>query len=137
AFDPIGEATAIAHARDAWVHVDGAFGLWAAASPRWAAQLEGLAHADSWATAAHKTLNVPYDCGIAIVARPEASRAVLGLHTSYLMSDDHGPGDPFEKVPELSRRARGIPVWAALRSLGRSGVVELVEGLADAALALA
>ncbi|SFS03559.1 Glutamate or tyrosine decarboxylase [Agrococcus baldri] len=137
AFDPIGTATAIAHDRDAWVHVDGAFGLWAAVSPRWAEHLEGLAHADSWATDAHKTLNVPYDCGVAIVARPEASRAALGLHTSYLISDDHGPGDPFEKVPELSRRARGIPVWAALRSLGRSGVVELVEGLADAALALA
>lgn len=137
AFDPIAEATAIAHARGAWVHVDGAFGLWAAVSPRWQAQLEGLAAADSWATDAHKTLNVPYDCGIAIVAHPEASRAALGLHTSYLMTDDRGPGDPYEKVPDLSRRARGVPVWAALRSLGRSGVIGLVEGLADAASGLA
>ncbi|MFB0836334.1 pyridoxal phosphate-dependent decarboxylase family protein [Arthrobacter halodurans] len=137
AFDPMREAVDAAHARGAWVHVDGAFGLWAAVSPRWAARLDGLDTADSWATDAHKTLNVPYDCGIAIVSRPAVVRAAFGVHTSYLMADDHGPGDPHEKVPELSRRARGVPVWAALRSLGRSGTVGLVEGLADAAAALA
>lgn len=137
AFDPLREAVEIAHERGAWVHVDGAFGLWAAVSPRWASELDGLATADSWATDAHKTLNVPYDCGIAVVSRPAAVRSALGVHTSYLIGDDHGPGDPHEKVPELSRRARGIPVWAALRSLGRSGTVDLVEGLANAALALA
>jgi len=129
AFDPIGEAAAIAHTHGAWVHVDGAFGLWAAASPKRRHLVEGLETCDSWATDAHKTLNVPYDCGVAIVSRPDVVRSVFGVHTSYLMNDDQGPGDPFEKVPELSRRARGVPVWAALRSLGRSGVIELVDRL--------
>jgi glutamate/tyrosine decarboxylase-like PLP-dependent enzyme len=119
------------------VHVDGAFGLWAAASPRWAAQLDGLDEADSWATDAHKTLNVPYDCGVAIVANPQAVRSAFGVHTSYLIQEAGGPADAFELVPEMSRRGRGIPVWAALRSLGRSGVVELVEGLAARARELA
>ncbi|MEO8908155.1 MAG: aspartate aminotransferase family protein, partial [Microbacteriaceae bacterium] len=81
--------------------------------------------------------NVPYDCGIAIVAQPEAVRAVFGAQTSYLMTDDPGPGDPFERVPEFSRRARGVPVWAALRSLGRSGTIALVERLAAHATAFA
>ncbi|TQL47570.1 glutamate/tyrosine decarboxylase-like PLP-dependent enzyme [Homoserinimonas aerilata] len=129
ASDPMGEAAAVAHRHGAWVHVDGAFGLWAAASPSHRHQLAGLETCDSWATDAHKTLNVPYDCGVAIVSRPEAVRSVFGAHTSYLIADDHGPGDPFEKVPEFSRRARGVPVWAALRSLGRSGVVALVDRL--------
>ena len=129
ASDPMREAAEVAHAHGAWVHVDGAFGLWAAASPTHRGQLAGLETCDSWATDAHKTLNVPYDCGVAIVARPEVVRSVFGVHTSYLMNDDRGPGDPFEKVPEFSRRARGVPVWAALRSLGRSGVVELVDRL--------
>jgi len=136
-FDPIGEASAIAHRHDAWVHVDGAFGLWAAASPLYDRRLAGLETADSWATDAHKTLNVPYDCGLAIVSRPDALREAFGVHTSYLVADAEGPGDPFERVPELSRRARGVPVWAALRSLGRSGTVALVERLADSARALA
>lgn len=129
ASDPMAEAAAIAHAHGAWVHVDGAFGLWAAASPTHRHQLAGLETCDSWATDAHKTLNVPYDCGVAIVSRPEVVRSVFGVHTSYLMNDERGPGDPFEKVPEFSRRARGVPVWAALRSLGRSGVVALVDRL--------
>ena len=137
AFDPMREAIAIAHRHNAWVHVDGAFGLWAAASPLYRDRLDGLETADSWATDAHKTLNVPYDCGIAIVAKPEALRSAFGVQTSYLIQDEHGPGDPFEKVPEMSRRARGIPVWAALRSLGRSGTATLIEGLAGNALALA
>lgn len=135
AFDPIGESAAIAHGHGAWVHVDGAFGLWAAASPTLRHQVAGLETCDSWATDAHKTLNVPYDCGVAIVSRPDVVRSVFGVHTSYLMNDDQGPGDPFEKVPEFSRRARGVPVWAVLRSLGRSGVVDLVDRLAEKARA--
>ncbi|MCU1478021.1 MAG: PLP-dependent enzyme [Subtercola sp.] len=137
AFDPMRESIAVAHARGAWVHVDGAFGLWAAVSPQFAEVLDGIDGADSWATDAHKTLNVPYDCGLAIVSRPEAVRTALGVHTSYLITDDTGPGDPFERVPEFSRRARGVPVWAALRSLGRSGTIELVETLALRARELA
>lgn len=126
-FDPLAEAAAVAHERGAWVHVDGAFGLWAAASPLHRGQVAGLGTCDSWATDAHKTLNVPYDCGVAIVSRPEVVRSVFGVHTSYLLTDDTGPGDPLEKVPDFSRRARGVPVWAALRSLGHSGVVDMVD----------
>jgi glutamate/tyrosine decarboxylase-like PLP-dependent enzyme len=128
-FDPFEEAIAVAHARGAWVHVDGAFGLWAAAAPELALLMAGAQHADSWATDAHKTLNVPYDCGIAVVADPSAMRAAFGVHTAYLV-DAAGPGNPYEKAPELSRRARGVPVWAALRSLGRDGLGDLVGGLA-------
>ena len=137
AFDPFAEAIALAHDRGAWVHVDGAFGLWAAASPALRTLVDGMAGADSWATDAHKTLNVPYDCGIAVVADPAAMRGALGMHASYLIEDATGPGDPYLKVPELSRRARGIPVWAALRSLGVDGVAELVERLCAHARALA
>ncbi len=136
AFDPVGAATALAHEHGAWVHVDGAFGLWAAASLRLRHLLAGHDAADSWATDAHKTLNVPYDCGVSIVARPGAVRDAMGMQASYLVHDE-GPGDPLEKVPELSRRARGVPVWAALRSLGRSGAAGLVDGLAARAAALA
>jgi glutamate/tyrosine decarboxylase-like PLP-dependent enzyme len=136
AFDPLPEAIELAHEHGAWVHIDGAFGLWAAASPRLRHLVQGHAGADSWATDAHKTLNVPYDCGVAVVARPAAVRDAMGMHASYLVHDE-GPGDPFAKVPELSRRARGVPVWAALRSLGRSGVADLVDGLAANARALA
>lgn len=128
ATDPLADAIDAAHAHGAWVHVDGAFGLWAAASPRLRGLLTGYERADSWATDAHKTLNVPYDCGLAIVARPEPLRRAFGMQAEYFVSFQ-GAGDPFEKVPELSRRARGVPVWAALRSLGRSGVEDLVDGL--------
>jgi glutamate/tyrosine decarboxylase-like PLP-dependent enzyme len=131
--DPLTEAAMIAHDRGAWVHVDGAFGLWAATSPRHRHLVAGLKTCDSWATDAHKTLDVPYDCGVAIVSRPEAVRAVFGVHTSYLQTTEHGPGDPFDKVPEFSRRARGVPVWAAPRSLGRSGVIALIDRLVQAA----
>jgi glutamate/tyrosine decarboxylase-like PLP-dependent enzyme len=133
AFDPMAEAARVAHERGAWVHVDGAFGLWAAASPSHRGQLAGLETCDSWATDAHKTLNVPYDCGVAIVSRPEVVRSVFGVHTSYLFNDDTGPGDPLEKVPDFSRRARGVPVWAALRSLGRAGVVGMVDRMVEIA----
>jgi glutamate/tyrosine decarboxylase-like PLP-dependent enzyme len=137
AFDPLGEAIEVAKRHGAWVHVDGAFGLWAAAAPQLRHLVAGLAAADSWATDAHKTLNVPYDCGIAIVADRVALRSSFGVHASYLITDDSGPGDPQDKVPELSRRARGVPVWAALRSLGRAGVADLVGGLAAHARDLA
>ena len=129
AFDPFVEAIAVAKARGAWVHVDGAFGLWAAAVPELAALTSGMQGADSWGTDAHKTLNVPYDCGIAVVRDARALRAAMGLRTSYLIQDADGVADPFESVPELSRRARGVPVWAALRSLGREGVTGQVRGL--------
>lgn len=137
AFDPFVRAVEVAHARGAWVHVDGAFGLWAAACPSLRPLTAGLERADSWTTDAHKTLNVPYDCGIAIVRDSPAMRAAMGVHADYLVADVAGPGDPYEKTPELSRRARGIPVWAALRSLGRDGVVSLVSRLVEAARALA
>ncbi|MFK0236229.1 pyridoxal phosphate-dependent decarboxylase family protein [Streptomyces vinaceus] len=127
AFDPFAETIRTARASDAWVHVDGAFGLWAAASPRYAHLTAGCPEADSWATDAHKTLNVPYDCGLAIVREPSALRAAMGKRGDYLIQ--HDEGDPTDKVPELSRRGRAFPVWAALRSLGRSGVAELVERL--------
>ncbi|MGI8434388.1 MAG: pyridoxal phosphate-dependent decarboxylase family protein [Nocardioidaceae bacterium] len=136
AFDPMGAACRIAHEHGAWVHVDGAFGLWAAASPRLRHLLDGVENADSWGTDAHKTLNVPYDCGIVAVAHPSALRKAMGTTASYLIRDE-GPGDPLERVPELSRRARGVPVWAALRSLGRSGVADLVDRLAHNARSLA
>lgn len=136
-FDPIAEAAAVAHAHGAWVHVDGAFGLWAAVSPLYRKHLTGLETADSWATDAHKTLNVPYDCGVSIVSKPGVARSVFGVRTNYLLTDEHGPGDPLEKVPELSRRARGVPVWAALKSLGRSGTISMVEQLAAHAKSLA
>lgn len=136
AFDPFGPAIAAAHDIGAWVHVDGAFGLWAAAAPKLAHLTEGMAEADSWATDAHKTLNTPYDCGIAIVADRAAVRAALGGRTAYIF-DAPGAVNPFEQVPEMSRRARGVPVWAALRQLGRAGVADLVEGLAEHAAAIA
>jgi len=137
AFDPIQESVALAHGRGAWVHVDGAFGLWAAAAPRLRHLVAGLASVDSCSTDAHKTLNVPYDSGIAIVMDPVPLRTIMGVHGSYLMTDDRGPGDPMAKVPEYSRRARGVPVWAALRSLGRDGVAGLVERLVENARSMA
>ncbi|WP_315095347.1 pyridoxal-dependent decarboxylase [uncultured Cellulomonas sp.] len=136
ASDPLADAIDVAHAHGAWVHVDGAFGLWAAASPRLRALVAGHERADSWATDAHKTLNVPYDCGLAIVARPESLRRAFGMHADYF-STFQGAGDPLEKVPELSRRARGVPVWAVLRSLGRSGVADLVDAMVANARAVA
>ena len=110
------------------MHVDGAFGLFAGASPAHRHLVAGYEAADSWATDAHKTLNVPYDCGLAIVRDRAALRAAMGMHGDYLIHD--AAGDPFEKVPELSRRGRAFPVWAVLRSLGRDGVADLVDGCA-------
>ena len=125
AFDPAPELIAWAHASGAWVHVDGAFGLWAAASPALAALAEGFAEADSWATDAHKWLNVPYDSGIALVRDAEALAAAMSIDGAYLMPS--GRRDALQVTPESSRRARGIEVWAALNCLGRQGLADLVE----------
>jgi glutamate/tyrosine decarboxylase-like PLP-dependent enzyme len=135
AFDPFTDAISAAHAHGAWVHIDGAFGLWAAASPSYQHLVMGYQEADSWATDAHKTLNVPYDTGLAIVRDAAALRAAMGYHGAYLIHDELG--EPFDKVPETSRRGRAFPVWAVLRSLGRSGVAELVERLCRHASAFA
>lgn len=124
-FDPVAEICARAHAAGAWVHVDGAFGLWAAASPRYAHLAAGAEAADSWATDAHKWLNVPYDSGLAFVRNPEDLRGAMSLSAAYLPQGEHR--EPSQYVPELSRRARGVDVWAALKSLGRSGMADLVE----------
>jgi glutamate/tyrosine decarboxylase-like PLP-dependent enzyme len=136
AFDDFGPAIEAAHEAGAWVHVDGAFGLWAAASPRFRPLVAGMGAADSWSTDAHKTLSVPYDCGLAIVRDPRPLHNALSMRASYLQATEAG-ADPHERVPELSRRARGVPTWAVLRSLGRSGVAALVERLADAASGIA
>ena len=125
ASDPFDACVPLAHEHQAWVHVDGAFGLWAAASPAYRHLTSGVARADSWATDAHKTLNVPYDCGIVAVRDAAALEAATGSHGDYLISDPSG--DPIDRVPEMSRRARGVPVWAALRGLGREGVAAMVE----------
>jgi glutamate/tyrosine decarboxylase-like PLP-dependent enzyme len=125
-FDPFAAIVPAARAAGAWVHVDGAFGLWAAASPRFASQVVGLAEADSWATDAHKTLNTPFDCGLAFVRDGRALRASMAVIAEYLPTETLHR-NPNDYTPELSRRARGIEVWAALRSLGRSGAIELVE----------
>jgi glutamate/tyrosine decarboxylase-like PLP-dependent enzyme len=122
-FEPIADACA---AHGAWLHVDGAFGLWAAASPGLRAHTRGVERADSWVLDAHKWLNVPYDCALAVVADPDAHRAAMSLVASYLVADP-GQRDSTQYVPESSRRARAVPVYAALRSLGREGVAALVE----------
>ena len=126
AIDPVGEVCAVAHDAGAWVHVDGAFGLWAAASPALRPLVAGLGLADSWATDAHKWLNVPYDSGLVFCADPEAHRAAMTTTAAYLQrtGDDR---DGLDWGPEFSRRARGFAVYAALRSLGRSGVADLVD----------
>ena len=125
AFDPAVEICAAAREAGAWVHVDGAFGMWAAVSPERAHLAAGVADADSWATDAHKWLNVPYDSGIAFVRDAEQLRAAMTLTAAYLPVSEHR--EPSQYTPELSRRARGIEVWAALRSLGRSGLADLIE----------
>jgi glutamate/tyrosine decarboxylase-like PLP-dependent enzyme len=126
AFDPFTEACARARAAEAWVHVDGAFGLWAAAVPGLASLTAGLAEADSWATDAHKWLNVPYDSGVVFCRQPESLRDAMLLHrAAYLVQGERR--DPYVYTPEASRRARGVEVWAALRSLGREGLAELIE----------
>jgi len=127
AVDPIATICELAHAHDAWVHVDGAFGLWAAASTALRPLVAGLGSADSWATDAHKWLNVPYDSGLAFVAHPEAHRAAMRKTAGYFPDERPGERGSDAFVPESSRRARGFAVWAALRTLGRPGVAELVD----------
>ena len=127
AVDPVGEICDVAHEHGAWVHVDGAFGLWAAASPRLRPLVDGVGRADSWATDAHKWLNVPYDCGLVFCAHPAAHAAAMGARAGYLVHGASGERDALEWNPEHSRRARGFAVYAALRALGRSGVADLVE----------
>lgn len=134
AFDPFDDLIPIAKAAGAWVHVDGAFGLWAGASPALRRLVDGVGEADSWTTDGHKTLNVPYDCGMAIVRDPADSVAMFRTGGDYLM---YAHLDPWDLTPELSRRGRGVPVWAALRSLGRRGVAELVQGMCENARLLA
>ncbi len=134
AFDDFQALIPVAKRHGAWVHVDGAFGLWAAASPSLRHLTAGMAQADSWATDAHKTLNVPYDCGMAIVRDPADSIAAFRTGGDYLI---YSGLDPWDVTPELSRRARGVPAWAVLRSLGRSGVAELVDRLHTNAVAMA
>jgi glutamate/tyrosine decarboxylase-like PLP-dependent enzyme len=126
AFDPFGPIADACAAHGAWLHVDGAFGLWAAAAPSTRELFRGAERADSWAVDAHKWLNVPYDSAMAIVANPDAHRSAMSLAASYLVTD-LGQRDSTNYVPESSRRARAVPVYAALRSLGRRGVAELVE----------
>jgi glutamate/tyrosine decarboxylase-like PLP-dependent enzyme len=130
AVDPLERICALAHDRGAWVHVDGAFGLWAAASPARRAAVAGIELADSWATDGHKWLNVPYDCGLAFVADTEAHRAAMAATAGYLpAAADGGPRSPMDWTPEFSRRGRGFALYAALATLGRDGVAELVDRL--------
>jgi glutamate/tyrosine decarboxylase-like PLP-dependent enzyme len=127
AIDPIEDICRSAHAAGAWVHVDGAFGLWATLSPTLKPLLKGIDQADSWATDAHKWLNVPYDSGLVLCAHPAAHRAAMSVRASYLIHDEHGERDALEFNPEFSRRARGFAVYAAIRALGREGITEIVE----------
>jgi glutamate/tyrosine decarboxylase-like PLP-dependent enzyme len=135
AFDPFEPIADWVAERSGWLHVDGAFGLWAAADPSRAALVRGLDRADSWATDGHKWLNVTYDCGIAFVRRPEDLRRTFAASAAYLP-----PSDVFEAMhhtPQSSQRARQIEVWAVLRALGRDGVAALVSDACDAAVAMA
>jgi glutamate/tyrosine decarboxylase-like PLP-dependent enzyme len=137
AIDPLQEIAEIAKDKGAWLHVDGAFGLWASASPSRRSLNAGIELADSWATDAHKWLNVPYDSGIAIVRESAAQRAALTAAAAYLEQTAGEERDPFEWTPEFSRRARGFTVYAALRTLGRRGIAALVDGGCDRARQIA
>jgi len=126
AFDPFQPICEKAHAKGAWVHVDGAFGLWALTTPSCIPLTAGLTQADSWATDAHKWLNVPYDSGLAFVREAESLRAAMAVTAEYLPTNTP-ERNPSDYTPELSRRARGMEVWAALKSLGKRGVSEMIE----------
>jgi glutamate/tyrosine decarboxylase-like PLP-dependent enzyme len=125
AFDPFEELVPIAHDQKAWVHVDGAFGLWAAAAPATRSLTVGMAGADSWAADAHKWLQIPYDCGVVVVRDRGAQQRAMGSTASYLPQEERR--NPADYAPELSRRARGIAVWAMLKTMGRAGVAEMIE----------
>jgi len=135
AFDPAPEIIAAARKAGAWVHVDGAFGLWARAAPRLAPLAAGLENADSWATDAHKWLNVPYDCGVALVREPEDLRRAMSISGAYLLASEQR--DQIDYSPDSSRRARAVDVWAALKSLGKAGLAELIDRNARQAVQLA
>jgi glutamate/tyrosine decarboxylase-like PLP-dependent enzyme len=124
-FDPAAAICPVAKEAGAWIHVDGAFGLWAAASPVYRRLTKGFELADSWATDAHKWPNIGYDCGIALVRDPATLREAMSIQASYLALGEHR--EPSDYNPELSRRARGVELWAGLRSLGRSGMAAIVE----------
>ena len=126
AFDPFDEVCDLAHEHNAWVHIDGAFGLWVASSTRYRHLVKGVEKADSWATDAHKWLNVPYDSGVAFVADPESHKIAMTIPAAYKVEVEN-VRDQFEWGPEWSRRARGIPLYAALRTLGRNGVAEMID----------
>jgi glutamate/tyrosine decarboxylase-like PLP-dependent enzyme len=126
AYDPFDELIPIAPQYGAWVHVDGAFGLWAGASPKYRRLVKGYEKADSWVTDGHKWLNTPYDCGYAIIAHPEAHIGAMSYTASYMVYDKQAR-DAFDWNPEWSRRGRGVPTYAAIRELGRDGVASLVE----------
>jgi glutamate/tyrosine decarboxylase-like PLP-dependent enzyme len=123
--DPVGEICERAHATGAWVHVDAAFGLWAKASPSLAPLVAGVEQADSWATDAHKWLNVPYDSGLAFVRKSEFLGRAMTIAAAYIPKGARR--DPGQFTPELSRRARGVEIWAALRSLGKAGLAAMIE----------
>ncbi len=125
AIDPVGAICELAQEAGAWVHVDGAFGLWAAAAPTRAHLMEGVQRADSWALDAHKWLNVPYDSGVALVRDPAALSGAMSTTAAYLQAG--GQREPLHFTPEMSRRARGIEIWAALLSLGREGLADMIE----------
>ena len=125
AFDPIAEICERARSCGAWVHVDGAFGLWAAAAPTRAPLARGLGSADSWATDAHKWLNVPYDSGLVLTRDAQSLRAAMSVGAAYLAQGEERV--PYQYTPDFSRRARGVEVWAALRQLGRAGLADLIE----------
>jgi glutamate/tyrosine decarboxylase-like PLP-dependent enzyme len=125
AFDPAGAICPPARAAGAWIHVDGAFGLWAATSPDYRHLTHGFEQADSWATDAHKWPNIGYDCGVALIREPSALKSAMSVQAAYLMQGEQR--EPSQYNPELSRRARGVELWAGLRSLGRSGMAEIVE----------
>jgi glutamate/tyrosine decarboxylase-like PLP-dependent enzyme len=126
AIDPVGAIASACRKHGAWLHVDGAFGLWARVAPELAADAEGLANADSWATDGHKWLQLPFDCGFAIVRDAEAHRRAMTISASYLphAADEY---EPAHYAPELSRRARGFAVWAAIRAFGRRGIADMVR----------
>jgi len=135
AFDPFDQLIPLAKRYGAWVHIDGAFGLWAAASSEYRHLVNGIASADSWATDGHKWLNVPFDCGYAFVANPEAHRACMSQRAAYLTHAAEAR-DEIDWNPEWSRRARGFSTYAALRQLGRNGIADLVERCSEHASSL-
>jgi len=131
AFDPLADIVALCRARGAWCHIDGAFGLWAALSPRRRSLLQGFEHADSWATDAHKWLNVPYDSGIAIVADSSAHRTAMTSSSPYIPAHEMDIPQGLDWTPQFSQRARGVPLYAALRTLGRTGLADLIDRCCD------